>query len=51
MGVAGGALSSGRLLDGSANGAPPLEALPEYAEVQQLSLAEKLVALVFRPPK
>ena len=50
LGLAGGVLSSGRLLDGSANGLGGLDALPEYAEVQPLSPAEWLVALIFRPP-
>ena len=50
LGVVGGVLSSGRLLDGSANGAPPLDALADYAEVPRLSPAEGLVALIFRPP-
>lgn len=51
LGSVGGVLSSGRFLDGSANGSPALEALPDYAEVQSLSPAEALVTLVFRPPR
>ena len=50
LGAVGGVLSSGRLLDGSANGAPPLDELADYAEVPRLSPAEGLVALIFRPP-
>jgi hypothetical protein len=51
LGLAGGVLSTARFLDGSSNGAPPLEALPDYAELPPLSPAEALVALVFRPPR
>ena len=50
LGGAGGILSTGRFLDGSWNGAPPLEPLDDYAELPRLSPAESLVALVFRPP-
>ena len=50
LGSVGGVLSTGRLLDGSWNGAPPLEELSDYAELPQLSPAEKLVALIFKPP-
>ena len=49
LGSAGGILSTGRLLDGATNGAPPLDQLTDFAEVPQLSPAEKLVALIFRP--
>lgn len=51
LGAVGGFASSGRRLDGTPNGAPALDALPEYAEVPPLSPAEALVALVFRPPR
>jgi hypothetical protein len=50
LGSVGGVLSTGRLLDGRWNGAPPLEQLSDYAELPQLSPAEKLVALIFKPP-
>ena len=50
LGSVGGVLSTGRLLDGSWNGAPPLEEPSDYAELPQLSPAEKLVALIFKPP-
>ena len=50
LGSVGGVLSTGRLLDGSWNGAPPLEQPQDYAELPPLSPAEALVALIFRPP-
>ena len=51
LGLAGGVLSTAKLLDGRPNGAPPLDALPDYAEVGGYSPAEQLVALIFRPPR
>lgn len=50
LGAIGGVLSTGQFLDGTPNGSPPLDPLVEYSETPQLSPAEALVALVFRPP-
>ena len=51
LGGVGGLLSTARLLNGAPNGAPPVDALPDYAELPPLSPAEGLVALIFRPPR
>ena len=39
LGALAGVLSTGRLLDGTANGAPPLDELADYAEVPHLGRA------------
>lgn len=55
LGAVGGVLSTGQFLDGSPNGLPPLDPLSDSemlldSGMPQLSPAEWLVALVFRPP-